>query len=521
MAGRLSTHLDGRFPTNIVFKENPGGEFRKSYHGYPSGYAQLLYSPTQWSVEPMQIDTHNREYDINDSEGYRPAFLPDADHNNMTNLHSGLSPLIECPCSDRITRRLVKESAVLTTGSCATPMASQSECAAAVAAVATLASSVSVNNASLPPGCIIVPNQGVGTYNAVFNTAPSHQTCAIDGGRGAFTWKGPISGAAINCVDGGNCLPSDKRYGCTGEFKGQCTWDSPAEAQANCGNYQECQGFMCSSAYASKMLCFGRGTETTTVSANAQSWIKEYAVTSELRGQTSLLQGAINLTVSHNGTTAKITMSGADGAWFGVGFNAAAMKDLPYAIIVDGTGVATERRLVDHGPGALLKPSITTLSSSVSAGVRTVVLSRPVAAATPLHYALPTVPKEINIITAMGSTPQLAYHKARTAGSITLVPTGISACMCQPTSTAYLTYMNTSTEMFHYDCLDEPRSDMLRHGDGTGRALPNAACQMETYHGGLRCCQHHFFLTDMDQASLIPNKTDTYFLKWRYYFQVM
>ena len=25
------------FPTSIVFKENPGGEFRKSYHGYPSG----------------------------------------------------------------------------------------------------------------------------------------------------------------------------------------------------------------------------------------------------------------------------------------------------------------------------------------------------------------------------------------------------------------------------------------------------------------------------------------------------
>ena len=48
------------YPTNIVFKENPGGEFRKSYHGYPSGYAQLLHSPSQWIVEPMQIDTHNR-----------------------------------------------------------------------------------------------------------------------------------------------------------------------------------------------------------------------------------------------------------------------------------------------------------------------------------------------------------------------------------------------------------------------------------------------------------------------------
>ena len=29
-------------PSNIVFKENPGGEFRKSYHGYPAGYAQLV-----------------------------------------------------------------------------------------------------------------------------------------------------------------------------------------------------------------------------------------------------------------------------------------------------------------------------------------------------------------------------------------------------------------------------------------------------------------------------------------------
>merc|ERR1711871_1127467 len=92
-----------------------------------------------------------------------------------------------------------------------------------------------------------------------------------------------------------------------------------------------------------------------------------------------------------------------------------------------------------------------------------------------------------------------------------------------PHSTAYLTYMNRSTEEFHYDCLDEPRSDMLRHGAGTGRALPNAACQMETYHGGLRCCKHQFFLTDVNQNSSIPTKSagglDTYFLKWRYYFQ--
>ena len=52
----------------------------------------------QWVVEPMQIDTHNREYDINDPVGYKPSFLPKRQQNNMTQLNGGLSPLIECPC---------------------------------------------------------------------------------------------------------------------------------------------------------------------------------------------------------------------------------------------------------------------------------------------------------------------------------------------------------------------------------------------------------------------------------------
>ena len=39
------------FPTNIVFKENPGGEYRKSYHGYPHGYGQFLHSPTYFVCE--------------------------------------------------------------------------------------------------------------------------------------------------------------------------------------------------------------------------------------------------------------------------------------------------------------------------------------------------------------------------------------------------------------------------------------------------------------------------------------
>merc|ERR1712012_1391934 len=42
---------------------------------------------------------------------------------------------------------------------------------------------------------------------------------------------------------------------------------------------------------------------------------------------------------------------------------------------------------------------------------------------------------------------------------------------------------------------------------------------METYHGGTVCCQHTWFLTDLEQDALIPREVDSYFLKWRYYFQ--
>ena len=51
---RDSATKNHTYPTNIVFKENPGGEFRKSYHGYPSGYAQLLHSPSAAAIRAQQ-----------------------------------------------------------------------------------------------------------------------------------------------------------------------------------------------------------------------------------------------------------------------------------------------------------------------------------------------------------------------------------------------------------------------------------------------------------------------------------
>ena len=44
--------------------EGNGGESRKSFHGYPAGFAQLIESPTDWHITPMQIDTRNRDHGV-------------------------------------------------------------------------------------------------------------------------------------------------------------------------------------------------------------------------------------------------------------------------------------------------------------------------------------------------------------------------------------------------------------------------------------------------------------------------
>ena len=419
---RTKNDTEHSFPTNIVFKENPGGEFRKSYHGYPSGFAQLIHSPSQWVVEPMQIDTHNRNYSITDQAGLQPSFLPDMVNNNMTNLKNGLSPLIECPCSDRIVKSTKSSASIITTGSCSAGITTAEDCKQKIEeAGGQVTSAGSIHDPSWPEGCSMWP-KGQG-YSAVFNTAKSPTTC---------------------------------------------------------GDHKEVA----------------------------------------LKGSAAI-GPEVNISMEHNTETAVITLVGPSNVWFGVGFHATSMSDKPYAVIVDGAGKVSERRLVNHGPGALLNSSLTILSNSVADGVRTVVVHRAVKGFTSNHFTLPTAPGELDMIAAVGDSVDLAYHKSRTGGKVTLLPTKDKACVCQPKEEFYISYMNTTTQAFGvYDCLDEPRSDMAKHGDGTRRNVTNQACHMDTYHGGLQCCKHSWFLTDQDQDHLIPkDKMDTYFLKWRFYFQ--
>mmetsp|Transcript_12506 Transcript_12506/g.31977 ORF Transcript_12506/g.31977 Transcript_12506/m.31977 type:complete len:525 (-) Transcript_12506:459-2033(-) len=347
----------------------------------------------------------------------------------MVDLHSGTSPLLECPCTDRIGKKTVQIPVLLTAAqTCEQTVAipTASSCTAAVGNITNVTSSRTVSNVSLPSGCLLLQGQQGDAASAIFNTAATQVDCDFTGSKTLY-----LSGESV--VDSLN----------------------------------------------------------------------------------------MRLEIRHDGTDAQLSLTGPDGSWFGVGFDAQAMSDAPYALIVDGHGAVTERRLATHDPGSELQPSISVISSSASDGVRKVVLSRKVDGATEQHYSLPREATQINLIVAIGNTVELAYHKARTASKVVLLPVDTPACVCEPLVEHYLVYNNATQNRFGYECTDEPRGDMLRKGDGTGRAVANAACNIDTYHGGTECCKHSFLLTDQAQESLIqPDKVDRYFLKFRVYFQV-
>ena len=51
----------GGVSTHLGLGGGNGGEYRKTYHGFPAPYARLLESPRQFQFTPMQIDTWNRD----------------------------------------------------------------------------------------------------------------------------------------------------------------------------------------------------------------------------------------------------------------------------------------------------------------------------------------------------------------------------------------------------------------------------------------------------------------------------
>jgi len=122
-------NADSDVPTSQFFSEGNGGEFRKSFHGYPKGFAQFIESPTTFHIQPMQIDTKNRHYNGSD---FRADLLPKASAAPADAAYSGL---LECPCTDRIVKTIEVEYATQSEGSCATSVVNATECFVAASKV--------------------------------------------------------------------------------------------------------------------------------------------------------------------------------------------------------------------------------------------------------------------------------------------------------------------------------------------------------------------------------------------------
>jgi len=138
----------------------------------------------------------------------------------------------------------------------------------------------------------------------------------------------------------------------------------------------------------------------------------------------------VSLALSTTSSQATITLTGPTDVWFGVGFGSSAMKDRPWAVIVDGLGNVTERKLADQGGGDLLPLSVDIVSSSVIGAHRTVVLRRPLRGKSSDYFTFDPAETVLDYINAVGSGAAFAYHRSKTPAKLALLPRAGSGAVC-------------------------------------------------------------------------------------------
>jgi hypothetical protein len=165
------------------------------------------------------------------------------------------------------------------------------------------------------------------------------------------------------------------------------------------------------------------------------------------------------------------------------------------------------------------------LSSAVENGRRKIVLERSLTGATPQHLTFDPSVGGVSYIAAVGTSGTLGYHKARGGGDLMLVQAGAPLCICP--STGQVSGSIDGVAFNNNQCSKMPRSSLLVNESNGG--APNDICNIETYHGGLKCCAHKSILLSHEQVpwtgGMVPtdapptNVTDNYRMKFRLYFE--
>jgi hypothetical protein len=419
-------------PSSQSFGAGNGGEYRKSFHGYAPGYAQVIESPQKFSITPMQIDTFHRTK-MNKTGGSKFVSGP-VPRNSLAPKTGGdatYSGLLECPVTTRVKK--------------------------------------------------VVTNVG---YQTVVGTK-----CPA----------GPIATSS-------ECFQAAK------EFVPQGT-----EIQNDAGSFDDNVPVGCSLEYSAE-----KGNEVIirfNEKKSAPSCDKLNA-TSSVGSQASLVHVSLSLDAKKN--EAVITLTGPAGVWFGVGWDAQVMADAPWAIIIDGSGKVSERKLATHNQGTLLKPSVKVVSTKLSPDgkSRTIILSRPLQGASSSYYTFDITKTKIGFINAIGSSAALSYHKEKTAAVLSLLPVGSGACVCASATVPFgeaqgsLVYENTSVG-FQNKCY----LNQAPHNPSDLLAERNPTCDLRTYAGGQTACHHLWYLLDADQEIPWNDTKLEYHLKFRFHVQ--
>ena len=541
-------------PTSQFFSEGNGGESRKSFHGYPSGYAQLLFSPTTWHITPMQIDTRNRDCganasDIHNCTQFTPGPEPKQARYGLGVPKEGTnySGILECPCNSRFggdisiygkevgkfTKPVNHEfNAVTASPACPKGEIIESSAEVCFAAVSdvnvhnTVANKTVDDESGFPLGCSVAVT-GMGkvkghSVTAYFNKASSSTaTCGnsqkhiaqarsligvstaveLDARKGDLTMV-PYGNKAYYCEKNREGIISTHKMK---ENNLQSAKEAAAECESACMADPDCNACSidCPSGDVTKACQWQAIPEC----GKAIKWGANWD------------EGWIDRDITRKlgGGSAKITLSGPADAWFGVGLDAQIMSDSPYTFIVNSSGV-TERQIgtcgseAEHCPGDLLATSIKLLSNTVESGTRTVVFTRSMVGLTDKHYTFsPATQSTLNFITAIGNSQAFAYHKAHMPSILTFVATdGTPTCICdRGAMTEICDSSGSECDRFVKNCVADPAGSLSGQN--------NPTCNSKQYAGGLSCCHHGRIMLDADQA--IRPELLRYHMKFRFWYE--
>ena len=424
--------------------------------GYPRGYAQLIESPDTFRLVPMMIDTFNR--DALGTE-FMPGPLPKSSQIPST---AGFSGLLECPCSDRIEKiwnmTYVLQDTIAHT--CGTPVQSQQECFESVSHVVQ-SSDIRLHgdfyDTSLPDGCSLI-QQKDGTTDVYWNV-----------------WS------------------SDGSYLKNEDYAKKINTKLAMELQ-----HKDVRVKDSFSTEKNDMVAFAAGQVNVTVAVQQPGVDQDDATDAVI-----------------------IMIVGPPDKWFGVGFGSDTMCNHmqsdecpdggPYAIVIQGDHVE-ERQLGYHGPGTAISNTTSTSSShlkihrnEIVGDNRTVVLTRSRHGGS---FTFDTVnTPTLDIITAQGCGMPFAQHCGHGTSQLNFVATEKPTRICQA-GIAGTIQGRKFWEQNRCQGSLAPKDGIL-----------NPTCKIETYRGGLYCCNHGQYLLDSDQEIPWKDQYLEYQLKFRFYFE--